>query len=152
MEVSDGPVMCDIERFERQQRYLREQRAYPIELHVAMDGESIANPSEVTISNGVLTLKLPVRDSLFLVPEAMASGPKLSLSAIVGSDSIEIPGIDPYSLKCIWNIGLANKRADTDDPAMKGRHVQSACTISFDPLDGDGVEMVVDPCRTPAKR
>jgi len=152
VEVSDGPVMCDIERFKRQQRYLREQHVYPVELHVTMDGETIANPSEVTISNGERTLKLPVRDGLFLVPEVLAGGPKLSLSAIVGSDAIAIPGIDPYSLKCIWNIGLANKQPDTDDPAMKGRHVQSACTISFDPLDGDGVGMVVDPCRTPAKR
>jgi hypothetical protein len=151
VEVIGKLRVCDTSRFYRQQKYLHEQHVYPVELHVTMDGDSIASPSEVRISNGAQSLTLPVREDLFLVPEAMANGPNLSLSAIVGSDSITIPGISPYSLKCVWNIGLANKKSYTDGPAMKGKDVRSMCWIGFDPLDGDGAAAIVNPCRRPVK-
>jgi hypothetical protein len=152
VEVDGKLNTCDTDRYFRQQKYLREQHVYAVELHLTMDGEAIANPPEVTISNGSQTLTLPVRNSLILVPKAMASGPRLSLSAVVGTDAIAIPGIEPDTLKCVWNIGLANKESDNDDLALKGKPVRSMCTVSFDPLDGDGMGMVVSQCRKPLKK
>jgi len=147
VEVSDGQVKCDLVRFKRQQKYLREQHAYAVELHATYNGSPIENLPEVVIANSAQSVTLPVNSGLFLVPEAMATGSDLRLKARIGPDLVDISGIPTFQLESIWNLMLADKTFGEDWPVRKGLRVHSSCILSFDPLDGDGTYMTVEPCR-----
>ena len=111
-------------------------------------------PSEVVVTNHISrntfhSVPLPVKDGLLLVPEKMANGTELGLQTRVGLDIVDIPGIPPSQLENIWTIRLADDKYMLENSLPKGMHWKSACMISFDPLQGDGIEMSVDPCHRP---
>jgi hypothetical protein len=150
VEVDGAPLECDKDSYFRLQKYLHEQRVYPVELHISLNGKPTANPPEVVIANSAQSVTLPVKEGLFLVPEAMATGSSLRFQAGIGQDNIKINGINPNQLESIWTIMLADKTFGQDYPVPKRIHVHSTCILSFDPMDGDGIYMTVDPCRKPA--
>ncbi|MDR3755127.1 MAG: hypothetical protein P4K78_15025 [Terracidiphilus sp.] len=149
IEIRDAPVTCDWERFRRQQKFLREQHAYPVELHFSADGNSIANPAEVQISNGKRVVKLPVKNGVFAVPEEFEASPSLSFEAVVGKEEVRIGGIDGGALKEGWEIDLPKSIHLGWKARLHGLDGYHSCVVSFEPLDGDGMEMVVTPCRKP---
>ena len=152
VEVDGSPRGCDNARYFRQETFLHEQHVYAVELHIALDDEAIPNPAEVTISNASQTLTLPVKDGLIMVPESMERGSKLTLRVIAEDDVLEIPGISPSALKTTWNINLTNEAPAADESVSGPVLSRTSCSIGFDPVDGDGMAMLVDPCRKPIKK
>ena len=152
VEVRDAPGTCIWDKYRRQQKFLREQHVYPVELHLSVDGNSIANPSEVKISSGNNVLTLPVRDGLFLVPEEFATSPTLTFEAVIGKEQIQIGGIHGGTLKDIWNIDLPTSLHLGWKWRLRGVDQHHGCRISFDPLDGDGMGMQVSNCRRPLRK
>jgi len=147
VEIDDAPPTCDWDRYNRQQKYLRERHVYPVELHVTTDGSSVEGPEEVKIIGGKREFVLPTKEHLFLAPEELAYEPALTFETVIGREVVEIRGIDGSALKCGWNLDLPKKvvlDAKTRSLGLDGRH---SCILGFDPLDGDGSAMTVTPCR-----
>jgi hypothetical protein len=149
VEIRDAPSSCDWDRFRRQQTYLREQHAYPVELHFSVDGNSIANPAEVQISNGKSVVRLPVKDGVFAVPEEFEVSPSLSFEAVVGKEEVVIGGVNGSALQEGWDIDLPKSVHLGWKARLRGLDGHHSCVVSFEPLDGDGMGMVVTPCRKP---
>jgi hypothetical protein len=152
VEIDDAPPTCDWERFGRQQKYLREQHVYPLEMHLTIDGNPVELPSEVVLANSTQTLTISNTEGLFLVLETMATGSDLTLRATICTELIEISGIAPSAVEEVWSIELPASKSGREEGLPKGVHARSACIISFDPLDGDGTGMIVDPCRFPNRQ
>jgi hypothetical protein len=147
IEIDDAPVTCDWDRYNRQQKYLREQHVCPVELHVTANEEPVAIPTEVKIIRGQEVFTLPVRENLFLVPEELSKESALTFRAVVGKEIVEISAINGSALKCGWNLELPKKvplDAKARSLGLDGPH---SCILGFDPLDGDGAAMMVTPCR-----
>ncbi len=147
VEIRDAPFTCDWERFQRQKTYLREQRAYPVELHLSVDGKSITDPAEIQISDGKRVITLPVKDGVFAVPEEFEASPSLSFEAVVGAEEVVIGGINGSALKEAWEIDLPKSVHQGWKARLRGLDGHHSCVVSFEPLDGDGMGMVVTPCR-----
>jgi hypothetical protein len=150
MEIDDAPVTCDWDRYNRQQKYLREQHVYPVELHVKVDGEEVGGPSEVAILSGGTKLVLPVRDGLFLVPEAMKNAKALVFEARIGKEVITISQISGWAVEQTWTLNLPTRIPPDAEGPYRGADPKTVCILEFDPLDGDGTGMEVSPCRKPA--
>ncbi len=149
IEIRDAPPNCDWERFRRQQTYLREQHAYPVELHLSADGKGITDPAEIQISDGKRVVRLPVKDGVFAVPEEFEASPSLSFEAVVGTEEVVIGGINGGALKEGWDIDLPKSVHQGWRARLRGLNGHNSCVVSFEPLDGDGTRMVVTPCRKP---
>jgi hypothetical protein len=151
VEINTAPY-CDSVRFFRNKKILAEQHAYAVELHFFLNGFELENPTEVVVTNRISkntfhSVQLPVKDGLLLVPEKMANGTELELQARIGQDIVDIPGIPPSQLENVWTIRLADEKFKFENTLPKGMHWKSACIVAFDPLEGDGIQMSVDPCR-----
>jgi hypothetical protein len=159
VEIITAPY-CDSVRFFRNKKILAEQHAYAVELHIIYNGREVESPSEVVVTNRIeknkfLSVPLPVKDGLLLVPEAMANGSEIEIQARVGQDKIEISGISTTALDEPWTITLADREKQGENyyfSVPKGWNIRSSCRIEFEPLKGDGMGMMVSNCRKPASK
>ncbi len=159
VEIITAPY-CDSVRFFRNKKILAGQHAYAVELHIIYNGREVENPSEIVFTNRIQkntfqSVPLPVKDGILLVPEAMASGSEIEIQARIGQNQIDIPGISPSALDESWRVIFADQRklgeyGTFDVP--KGWNIRSSCRIEFEPLDGDGMGMVVSNCRKPVSK
>lgn len=152
IEIDDAPVTCDWDRYNRQQKYLREEHVYPVELHVEVDGEKVRGPSEVTILSNGSTIVLPVSGGLFLVPEVLKNAKTFAFKAKIGEEVITIPQVSGWAVQQTWTLNLPTKVPRDDEHSYRGADPKTVCILEFDPLDGDGTGMEVSPCRKPAAR
>jgi len=140
---------CDMARFAKQQKFLLEQHVYPVELAITLNGKPIGLPREVSISNGIDSVMLPTIDGIFLAPQAMRGGAPLTFRTVVGKELIEVKGIPANSLETAWRLNLSDSESSPEMDLPKGISAKTACSIGFDPLDGNGTSMTVGVCRKP---
>ena len=152
IEIDDAPLTCDWERYSRQQKYLREQHAYPVELHVEVDGQEVAGPSKVAIFSDGTKLELPVRDGLFLVPEILKNARSFAFEARIGDETVTIPQISGWAVEQRWTLNLPTKIPPDSEDHYGEIDPKTVCILDFDPLDGDGMGMETHPCRKPATK
>ena len=149
VEVDGFASHCDMVRFARQQKFLNEQQVYPVELEIKLNGKPIELPREVTISNGADSAMLQTVDGMFLVPQAMRGGAALIFRTVVGRELIEVRGIPATALESAWKLALADNESGAELDLPKGMNVKSACSIAFNPVEGNGTSMTVGACRKP---
>jgi hypothetical protein len=136
-------------RFARQQKFLLEQHVYPVELAITLNGNPIALPREVSISNGSDSAMLQTIDGMILVPQAMRAGAPLIFRTVIGKELIEVKGIPASSLEAVWKLSLSDAESSPEFDLPQGISVKKACSIAFASLDGNGTSMTVGACRKP---
>ncbi len=149
VEVDGFVSQCDMVRFARQQKFLVERHAYPVELAITLNGNPIELPRDVTISNGTDSVILQTIDGMFLVPQAMRNGAPLIFRTVIGKDLIEMRGIPTNSLEAAWKLTLSDSESSPELDLPKGISVKSACSIAFNPVQGNGTSMTSGACRKP---
>jgi hypothetical protein len=149
VEVDGMSSQCDMVRFAKQQKFLSEQRVYPVELAITLNGKPIELPREVSISNGTDSVMLQTIDGMFLAPQAMKGGAPLIFRTVIGKELIEVKGIPANTLEAVWRITLSDSESSPDLDLPKGMSVKTACSIAFASLEGNGTSMTVGACRKP---
>ncbi len=151
VEVRDGMVMCDVERYERLQKYLREQHVYPLELHVKVNGKEEPDPSVFYVFGGGKEFRIQTEDGFFLVPEELSKEPTIGIRAKLRGGWIQTGGIPSNRLECNWTIELGKDAIRRQGWIKEVKDFRSACVIEFDPLDGDGTVLLSQDCRGRSK-
>jgi len=149
VEVDGLTSHCDMVRFAKQQKFLLDQKVYPVELAISVNGKPIELPREVTISNGTDSAMLPTVDGMFLVPQAMRGGAPLIFRTVIAKELIEVKGIPANSLEAAWKLTLSDSESNPDMDLPKGMNAKTACSIAFSPVEGGGTSMTVGVCRKP---
>jgi hypothetical protein len=131
-----------------------QQRPRNVNLTVIRDGHEVAAPTEITVSFGGRSLRIPVRKGRFEVPPGVVAARRLLLQADVGGDHIRfthLTGMDFTDQD--WTLRLAERADDDYDwGGPKGADIATTCTLEFEsPNEDPGRVQFEEHCRSKKK-